>query len=369
VRRVLLFFPLSILSLLLAIPALPASAKALKPSITVSSVSPSFLYASGGNVSIQGSTTSATSCLATVKPAVSPAPSESDCNAALARINFGANPGLKAINFKVSITATGPGGKTTTSVLISQHAPIKMAMFGDSVAYQDSPSVAQSLAAVNPDISLTVQVFPGTNLCHWVADIASTLKREHPLAVILQFGGIGAGACAKHADPNAVPYSAQDIKQIKSTYGAEIGTLLKGKVALVDVVPFPIGDSSNPTLNQTHGLLMRSALRDAVTAASSPSVIFSDAGNSVLDGQGRYTQTLPCLAEELSTPGHCWGPIIDGVPSNYVRADDGMHLCNVFWPTTGTWPTTGCPGYGYSSGAFRMGRAIASPILSFFGWS
>ncbi|MEI6453476.1 MAG: hypothetical protein WCO31_02665 [Actinomycetes bacterium] len=283
-------------------------------------------------------------------------------------MSFGANQGLKVITFKVSISATGPSGKTTANFDIVQHAPIKMAIFGDSVAYQDSPEVARSLSAANPDIQLTTQVWPGINICFWRDSIAKTLRQERPIAVILQFEGFGAGSCAKDADPNTVSYSDQDVKQIKSTYAAEISILLKRGVGLVEIVPLPIRYRDNP-VDIVHDDLMRHTLLDVVTAASSSKVIYGDAGSSLLDDQGHYTKTLPCLAKEKTAAGHCWGPIIDGVPANYVRADDGVHLCNVFWPTTGTTPRTGCPGYGYSSGAFRMGKAIAAPILSFFSWA
>jgi hypothetical protein len=65
-------------------------------------------------------------------------------------------------------------------------------------------------------------------------------------------------------------------------------------------------------------------------------------------------QTLPCLAVEP-----CIGPVIDGVPSNDVRAPDGAHFCPVeSGDQNGV--INGCP--IYSSGAFRYANAMVEPL-------
>jgi hypothetical protein len=80
---------------------------------------------------------------------------------------------------------------------------------------------------------------------------------------------------------------------------------------------------------------------------------------AVLDEDGRYTDTLPCLPEEPCT--HTGpGPI----GTNVVRAPDGAHFCpgNV---RADRGVTSTCA--VWSSGAYRYARAMAAPVVHDLG--
>jgi hypothetical protein len=84
------------------------------------------------------------------------------------------------------------------------------------------------------------------------------------------------------------------------------------------------------------------------------SVTYVDAGASVEGPGGVFTWSLPCLPTEP-----CDGLIVAGIPSNVVRAPDGVHFCA---PSTAA---EGCDNT-YSSGAFRFASAMADPVIRTF---
>jgi hypothetical protein len=91
-----------------------------------------------------------------------------------------------------------------------------------------------------------------------------------------------------------------------------------------------------------------------------PEAHFVDAGTAVLR-DGRYTDVLPCLADEP-----CAGipDPVTGEPANPVRSPDGGHFCPAaVGDADGRIP--GCP--VWSSGAWRFGRALAAPVAADLG--
>ncbi|MDH3707382.1 MAG: hypothetical protein OES57_15040, partial [Acidimicrobiia bacterium] len=86
-----------------------------------------------------------------------------------------------------------------------------------------------------------------------------------------------------------------------------------------------------------------------------------DAATAVLDEDGNYTETLPCLPTEPCTGG----VDDDGVPVNLVRDPFGGHFC-----TSGFGPEEDrtydelngeCP--VWASGAWRYAGAAAGPLI------
>jgi hypothetical protein len=90
----------------------------------------------------------------------------------------------------------------------------------------------------------------------------------------------------------------------------------------------------------------------ATLTATNIGVRYVDAGQAVLN-HGRWTAGLPCLPDEPCDrrPG--------SNQQNVVRAPDGVHFCPVGGPArrgvTGLCPV-------WSSGAYRYGLALASPV-------
>src|SRR5262249_26339229 len=78
-------------------------------------------------------------------------------------------------------------------------------------------------------------------------------------------------------------------------------------------------------------------------------VSFANSGQSVLNPDGTWTATLPCLDLEGPAQGCVNGQI-------RVRADDTLHFC----PATRAHPLDPCP--VWASGAYRYGRAMARPV-------
>jgi hypothetical protein len=79
-------------------------------------------------------------------------------------------------------------------------------------------------------------------------------------------------------------------------------------------------------------------------------------GATTISPDGVWSRTQPCLATEP-----CTGPIVDGVPSNVVRAPDGIHFCPVGKPSlAGRTQPCGT----YASGARRYAVAILAPLLA-----
>jgi len=156
---------------------------------------------------------------------------------------------------------------------------------------------------------------------------------------------------------------------MRREYISVITEMLGDGVDLVEMIPMPKRNPSFPTDEPLKQVVLE------VASFFGPShVLFNDAGTSLLTPKGHVTITLPCLPEETMAPGHCIGPVINGVPRTTVRADDGLHLCTVAWPTW-SWPPYGCVFHAnsiwtayYGSGAFRMGRAISEPILTRYGY-
>lgn len=265
---------------------------------------------------------------------------------------------------------TGASGKAATT---APTPPIRIEAWGDSMLYQDGPALAERFARAR-NVDFDFHAYPGTPLCPWLnPDLANSIPAvvaaRHPDAVVLQFGGAGSSPCAEGwplGATSADEYHGAGHAEVVGAFRSVIAYLLDHGVDRVEVVTLPVRASVFTTL-RPRDAAMRAALREAVAAVGSPRVTFVDPSPAVSAEDGSFAATLPCLPEERRTPGHCHGPVVDGVRSNVVRASDGLHLCDVPWPDTGPPPAPGCPGNGYASGPHRLAGAIAKPLLASLG--
>jgi hypothetical protein len=96
---------------------------------------------------------------------------------------------------------------------------------------------------------------------------------------------------------------------MRREYISVITEMLGDGVDLVEMIPIPKRNPSFPADEP----LQQVALE--VGSFFGPShLLFNDSGTSLLTPKGHVTLTQPCLPEETMAPGHCIGPVINGVP-------------------------------------------------------
>jgi len=225
--------------------------------------------------------------------------------------------------------------------------PARIVLYGDSLADQAAPFF-RALITAHGKATLQVKTTPGTAICDYLSDMARTVGRFRPDAVVVEFSGNNLTRCthdkkagqALVGDALVALYRADAEKATTtlSRYGATV---------------YWIGAPSDGTPSQSDSAARIKAIYQELPSRFDR-VRFVDAGQAVLD-HGQYTDYLPCLPNEP-----CSGPVIGGVRMNKVRAPDGVHFCPV--PITGA---ARCP--VWSSGAFRFGAAMAAPVIAEFG--
>lgn len=316
----------------------------------------------GGRLPISATVANASRCVLSSRPATTTI--TSSCGQ-LPDFSAPPNPSALPTTYEVKVTALGANGaKATARATVVQRGAVVVEMWGDSMLYQDGVYIRDALEATNGDVvAVHLHAFPSTDICLWndpdrKDGIPKMVAEHRPTVVVLQFWGRHAGACAKGEGPVAPTYSPRGLAQVTSAYAALLEQLATAGVPHAVVVPLPLPEPISAR-NAAHYRQLRAALAAAVAEVPQTSR-FLDLSPSVTLPDGRFTETLPCTEAERATPGHCWGPKVKGVPSNYVRAQDGKHLCDVPW--TVPWPPFGCPGYGYSSGATRAGAYVASGL-------
>jgi hypothetical protein len=172
-----------------------------------------------------------------------------------------------------------------------------------------------------------------------------------PDAVVVQFSGNDLTPCMRGSDGKQLQGAAYFNK-----YESDASQVLKifaPEHTLVFFAGSPISRSEQETDNA--GLLQLNAIY-IKTAQFSAYGRYIDAGASVLLG-GHWTLTLPCLPNEPCTGGRD----ANGTPVNTVRAPDGAHFCpgapHAVRGVTG-------PCTVWSSGAWRFGKAMATPVIA-----
>ena len=233
--------------------------------------------------------------------------------------------------------------------------PLRVEMWGDSIASQASPYVNFFLGISGKATSRT-HVFPGTALCDWLPDIRRELDPAnpagfHPQAVVLEFIGVPWFQCMR--DARGVSLSGQAlIDKVASDSAVAIGIASRARVPVYFAsAPIFRGDAGRYVGDTPLGV-MYSRLPARFPGGL---IRFIDAALSV-EWRGHYTDTLPCLPFE-----HCTGHWPDGTPTVVVREADGVHFCPV--PEVAGLPPY-CP--VPSPGAMRYAMAITSRVLHDF---
>jgi len=218
-----------------------------------------------------------------------------------------------------------------------------VALFGDSLAWE-ARSYFSSLIGPTGARALTY-TRRGSAICDFLATMRSVEDRLHPRAVEIEFSGNALTPCMG----GYVPPSGSYFDKYRADTLTAIG-IFAGNGSHVYLIGAPIDRDHASTPNWDR---LNNQYR-AIAEADPEHVTYVDAGAAV-EGPGHtFTSTLPCLVDEP-----CTGPVVDGVPSNVVRAPDGDHFCPVEkYPELGI--IGPCP--VYSSGAYRYAFAMVSAL-------
>ncbi len=251
--------------------------------------------------------------------------------------------------------------RTAALVSLATPAPVKVAVFGDSLTTQSFPMLATDLSFVGPT-ALDVQndSFPGTAPCDWQTptdgrpSMSQVESSFHPDVVVLEFVGNNGTSCINGAgSAGPIPMAWQYATDL----GQAITMFEAAGVSHIIVVGGPaIAPSANFSPAAIQGWIR--FFEWAITVvANTPRVTWIDGGASVDQFMGGYTSTLPCAGIER------WFGLCVGLPSMFgpaepVRADDGIHLCD-------PGPFFNCT--SYSSGAWRFAGDEARAIEALYG--
>jgi len=230
--------------------------------------------------------------------------------------------------------------------------PLRVELWGDSIAFQAAPYFNYFLAATGK-VTSRARVFPATSLCDWLPEIRRELDPAnragfHPQAVVLEFTGVALFPCMK--DAHGVPLEGQAlIDKYVADAGIAIDLAIRAHVPIYFVSPPIYREDAAKYVGTTPLGDMYSTLPARYPGER---VRYIDAAESV-EWHGHYTDTLPCQPFE-----HCTGRWPDGTKTVVVREADGRHFC----PAAEIWWDCPVP----APGAMRYAAAITSRVLADF---
>ncbi|MDH3705963.1 MAG: hypothetical protein OES57_07830, partial [Acidimicrobiia bacterium] len=182
-------------------------------------------------------------------------------------------------------------------------------VYGDSMALSMSEHFTNFTQA-GGRLNLVWRAGNGTSICSWLPGAADDIAAEQPWAAVVLFTNNTFLPCM--ADANGDPLTGDaaidkyqaDLEELLAVTGeAGVPTkLLTLPITRLESV------KDNPTSQRINAFLLD-------VAARLDHVEIIDAATAVLDEDGNYTETLPCLPTEPCTGG----VDDDGVPVNLVR--------------------------------------------------
>lgn len=221
--------------------------------------------------------------------------------------------------------------------------PVRVKLYGDSLVY-DSAKYWGDLMAESGRFEARQTGYPGTNTCDAFEQMEEDRDEFRPDIVAIAFGGNDSTPCMRHEDGSKLTRQEflakfrADTEQALEIVGDDVTVYL--------FAPPAMPDGQEAELHDIYREI----------AAGRDRVRYRDAGRLVSPDR-TWVETLPCLPDEIEGEGgkECSGPVVDGVPSNVVRAWDGVHFCPVN-------PGWGKPCAVYASGAYRFVLALYEDI-------
>jgi len=257
-------------------------------------------------------------------------------------------PLAAALAMVVSLSACSSSSDSSTDTTVGalqKTYPPQVALFGDSLAWE-AERYYSALVEVTGETALTFNSRGGSAICDWLSTMRDVAANDGPNAVQLEFSGNALTDCMTGYVAGTPAYY-QKYRDDTLT-AIEIFAATGAHIFLVGAPINRAQSQSDPTwdtLNKQYA---------EIAAADPARVTYVDAGAAVEGPDHTYTDTLPCLPVEP-----CTGPVVDGTPSNIVRAPDGGHFCPVANGDENG-EVDECP--VYSSGAFRYAYTMYSAI-------
>lgn len=227
-----------------------------------------------------------------------------------------------------------------------------VAYYGDSLAASAQEWVGTFIER-GGRLEFRPGTFPGSAVCDWYPRFDEDLATLDLWAVVLFFTNNTFSPCMKNADGSDLT-EQEAIDKFQVDLGDVIDRFIDaGATVYLPTIPTSRGElvlGINPS-EQLNAVFTE-------LASSRDHAVVVDAGRAVLDADGNYTETLPCLPYEPCTGG----VNADGVPVNLVREPDGVHFCSGGYGPDVPIETDTCP--TWSSGAFRYAGALTGPIIA-----
>ncbi len=227
-----------------------------------------------------------------------------------------------------------------------------VAYYGDSLAASAQEWVGTFIER-GGRLEFRPGTFPGSAVCDWYPRFDEDLATLDLWAVVLFFTNNTFSPCMKNADGSDLT-EQEAIDKFHADLGDVIDRFIDaGATVYLPTIPTSRGElvlGINPS-EQLNAVF-------ADLASSRDHAVVVDAGRAVLDADGNYAETLPCLPYEPCTGG----VNADGVPVNLVREPDGVHFCSGGYGPDVPIETDTCP--TWSSGAFRYAGALTAPIIA-----
>ncbi|NNE73258.1 MAG: hypothetical protein HKN26_06320 [Acidimicrobiales bacterium] len=242
-----------------------------------------------------------------------------------------------------------PGVPTTPS-------RYRVAIYGDSMAHSIQEQLVENLDA-GGRLDTSIRIFAGAALCDYLDDIeadADPAAEGAPLwGAIIMFSNNTFTPCM--ADTTGAPLTGDAaFEKFRSDLRTAVSTLSEAGVHVwIPTVPITraIDEGADDHLTPINDAA-------AAIAADFANALAVDAAAAVLNTDGSYAETLPCLPLEPCTGGTDTA----GQGFNFVRETDGVHFCTSGYPEGADILPGTCP--AYSSGAFRYASAITAPVIT-----
>ena len=250
-------------------------------------------------------------------------------------------------------TATPDAGPRTLTASIpdtsaENASEPRIVLYGDSLSSESQGYFAEYLIR-NGVTDLQTRTFGGTALCDYLGAMREDAAVFHPTTVVIEFSGNAFTPCMQ--DANGTPVTGDEFFARYRDAATEALRIFAPSGTHVYFVGSPVSSRTLQTRNRNSEGLNRLYASLSKLGLST----YVDAGAAVLD-HGHWTETLPCLADEPCADA----TDTNGTPTNVVRAPDGVHFCPGS-PGAVRGVTGECP--VWSSGAFRFGSAMATPVV------
>lgn len=237
----------------------------------------------------------------------------------------------------------GPVGSSEATAPLA-----RVALVGDSLSVESQGNFNLAITG-NHRAELRTLTWGGTAICDWVPAIRSMVGSWHPQVMAFQFTGNNITACT-HDPKTGRPFTGQTLLDNYVYYmSMTINYLQQNRVPdvwLEGLPPFKAPASQFGSLRNP-----LDAAWAKLAASYKQGVHYYPAGQVLewhwANTSNTYTDFMPCMYFEPCPASTA--------PFVRVRSPDGVHFCPVL--TSGPCPV-------WSSGAFRYGMSMATPIAA-----